>query len=379
MKKILFISVRNPYSGRYSGDVIRSLKILKLLKKKYDVNCVYLKKKEESNIEDKNDLAFKHPNFLLKIIYCFLSLIRIEPVHFGLFYSSEMKNYLENHASQYDYLFFYHIRSSQFLPKDYNGKTILEMGDLYSYNYYQTYKYLSLLNPLKYIYYLESLLVKNTENTILKTFDRITLFSKNETKKINKNFKNKVFQIDESSEISMSRFSFSNKKNRILFVGNLGYLPNLLACKDFVYKVLPSLNKTMPDLKFSIIGEISSLNKFFFPRRKNVELLGIKKDIKKYVKSSFCGIANLQISTGVQGKVLTYMAHRLPVICSFKVAKNFGTSVINYKQNKDLIKIILDLRKNKHKSNNFSKRSFNYVKKFSWKRISLKYLKLLNF
>ena len=137
MKKILFISVRNPYSGRYSGDVIRSFKILKLLKKKYDVNCVYLKKKEESNIEDKNDLAFKHPNFLLKIIYCFLSLIRIEPVHFGLFYSSEMKNYLENHASQYDYLFFYHIRSSQFLPKDYNGKTILEMGDLYSYNYYQ--------------------------------------------------------------------------------------------------------------------------------------------------------------------------------------------------------------------------------------------------
>ena len=26
MKKILFITTRNPYSGRYSGDVIRSLK-----------------------------------------------------------------------------------------------------------------------------------------------------------------------------------------------------------------------------------------------------------------------------------------------------------------------------------------------------------------
>ena len=118
MKKILFISVRNPYSGRYSGDVIRSLKILKLLKKKYDVNCVYLKKSEENNIEDKNDLAFKHPNFIFKIIYCFLSLIKIKPVHFGLFYSSEMKSYLDNNAFQYDYLFFYHIRSSQFLPKD---------------------------------------------------------------------------------------------------------------------------------------------------------------------------------------------------------------------------------------------------------------------
>ena len=33
MKKILFIATRNPFSGRYSGDVIRSLKIINLLKK----------------------------------------------------------------------------------------------------------------------------------------------------------------------------------------------------------------------------------------------------------------------------------------------------------------------------------------------------------
>ena len=44
MKKILFISPRNPYSGRYSGDVIRSLKIINLLKKKYHLDVVCLKK-----------------------------------------------------------------------------------------------------------------------------------------------------------------------------------------------------------------------------------------------------------------------------------------------------------------------------------------------
>ena len=46
-KKILFITTRNPYSGRYSGDVIRSLKIINLLKKKYLVNVVCLKKEKE--------------------------------------------------------------------------------------------------------------------------------------------------------------------------------------------------------------------------------------------------------------------------------------------------------------------------------------------
>ena len=31
MKKILFITTRNPYSGRFSGDVIGSLKIINFL------------------------------------------------------------------------------------------------------------------------------------------------------------------------------------------------------------------------------------------------------------------------------------------------------------------------------------------------------------
>ena len=41
MKKILFISTRDPYSGRYSGDVIGSNKIINVLNKKniLDVVC----------------------------------------------------------------------------------------------------------------------------------------------------------------------------------------------------------------------------------------------------------------------------------------------------------------------------------------------------
>ena len=59
-----------------------------------------------------------------------------------------MKQYLENSSNEYDYLFFYHIRSSQYLPKNFYGKTVLEMGDLYSKNYIQTFNNLSFLNPL---------------------------------------------------------------------------------------------------------------------------------------------------------------------------------------------------------------------------------------
>ena len=48
MKKILFISTRDPYSGRYSGDVIGSKKIIDILKKKNILDVVCLGEKNFS-------------------------------------------------------------------------------------------------------------------------------------------------------------------------------------------------------------------------------------------------------------------------------------------------------------------------------------------
>ena len=45
------------------------------------------------------------------------------------------------------------------------------MGDLYSENYLQTFRYLNILNPLKYIYFLESLIVKRIEEKIFSSLD----------------------------------------------------------------------------------------------------------------------------------------------------------------------------------------------------------------
>ena len=47
MKKILFISTRNPYSNRYSGDIIGSKKIINLLKKSNLLDVVSLGKKKD--------------------------------------------------------------------------------------------------------------------------------------------------------------------------------------------------------------------------------------------------------------------------------------------------------------------------------------------
>ena len=87
MKKILFISTRDPYSGRYSGDVIGSNKIINVLKKKNILDVVCLGKETFSQ---KNIFKFKKPFLLMRIFYVIKSLIFLQPLQFGLFFSKDM-------------------------------------------------------------------------------------------------------------------------------------------------------------------------------------------------------------------------------------------------------------------------------------------------
>ena len=377
MKKILFVSTRNPYSGRYSGDVIRSFKIINLLKKKYEVDVAYLGKKNNDIVKGVNLISFNQPNLFEKIFYCFISLLKFEPMQFGLFFSKSMKNYISENSQNYDLIFFLHIRSYPYLPKNYYGKTILDMGDLYSDNYLQTFKYLNILNPLKYIYFFESFVVKNVEKKIFSSFDKVLLFSKKEVKSINKIYQDKIFQVDESIEKLNSKVKFSTKKSNILFIGNLNYLPNILAVKDFAKNILPSLVKKNPNIKLCLIGNIKNIDKYLLSKNKNIIILGSQKNITKYVNKSFCGIANLSIATGVQVKVLTYMSYGLPVICSRQVALNFQNNTLVYKSKDDLVNKIIEFKNNKSFWNKFSKKSISFVKKFKWKKISLRYFQLI--
>ena len=192
-------------------------------------------------------------------------------------------------------------------------------------------------------------------------------------------FKNKIFAIDELVYTVNKKFLFSKKNFRILFIGNLSYLPNYLACRDFIRNILPRLREKSPNIKFSIIGNITRLNQILLSNKAGVEILGSQKNISKFIKNTICGIANLEIATGVQGKVLTYMSFGLPVICSNKVAKNFGSNVIKYDKNDELFEKITNLMVNKFKSNKLSKESIKYTKKLNLNNMKLNYLKLLKF
>ena len=154
-------------------------------------------------------------------------------------------------------------------------------------------------------------------------------------------------------------------------------MPNILAVKSFIKEILPKLTKELPDVQFEMIGEMNNFNKFFLSSIKNVNCWGKQKSLDKFIKGSFCGLANLEIATGMQGKVLSYMSFGLPVICSKKTANNFNNNVLSYRNEDELITMIKKLKNEKKLSNQISKNSLNFVNKFTWAKIQKEYLKLV--
>lgn len=382
MRKILFISTRNPFLNRFSGDVIRAKKFIIHLSKKNLVDVISL---NENNIKKKftniKYIGFKESNLLEKLYFIFTSLFKLQPMQNGYFYSKNLNDYVIKNKNKYDLILSQSFRTAQFVPNDFKKKKILDMGDLYSLNYKRTFQQLNITNPMKFIYFIESLLIRKYEKKCFKKFDKIFLFSKKEIDSVNRLFKKKIIKINFGIDQVTNKFKYSKKNYKIIFVGNIKYTPNRVACYEFVNKILPELNKNYPNIEFHIIGEISKLDNFFLSKKNNVKILGKQNKLDRYLINSICGMANLNISSGVQTKLLTYMSYGLPSVCSEQVANNFDKiknfKLTYFKNNQDIIKLIIRFLKNKKISQQSSRRSLIAAKFFLWNKIFYKLDKIL--
>jgi len=372
MQKILIVSSKNLLLQPFDGSQKRIYDISKFLSKnnKVDLLCIgnSFSKKKYSHLKHLNQLKVFQTNFFSKIVNVLFSIFKIEPMQNGYFFSKEIKSYVDENKDNYDVIIFHLIRTAQYLPNNYRGKAILEMTDLISSNYNQIISSTSFLNPIKYLYLAEYFLLKKYELNISTLFDKVIFVSKKELSS-SKLFieKNKVEVIGNTFEIKRKIFKFKKNNFRILFVGNINYLPNKMACYNFAKKVMPRLNKKYKNLQFDIVGKISALDKFFLSKSKNVKIHGPLHKLDVLIKESICGVCNLDIATGLQNKIFTYMSYGLPAIISEEcfpdnlLKKN--KDVLVYKNKKQFLNHIFKLIKSKSFSNKLSKNGFLAIKK----------------
>ena len=386
MNKILFITTRYPFPIT-GGDKLRAFDILKFLSKKNQIDLVCLgnenQKKDKNLVFCKNTKVFYLP-LLSKITNTIISFLKLEPLQNGYYLSSEMKNYINNIENKYDTIVCHLLRSSQYMPEKFKGKKVLEVTDLLSSNYRQTINQLSILNPLKYLYFVEKILVRRYEKNIFKKFKNIVFVSNKDSTKAKKSIshKNKIFTIGNAKNFDKRLYKYKKNNNKIIFIGNIKYLPNKLACKDFARNVLKKINFKYPKIEFHIIGDISLIDKLILKSYQNVIIHGKIKNLENVIKNSICGVCNVKVSTGFQNKVLSYMGFGIPSIMSTNAHINTkfkqNSEVLVFKNNEEFINKIFLLKENKSKANKLSINSITAVKKkYNMNKILSKYNKII--
>ena len=108
-------------------------------------------------------------------------------------------------------------------------------------------------------------------------------------------------------------------------------------------------------------------------KKPNVRILDKVDNLEPHLDKTICGLANLNISTGIQTKLLTYMSYGIPSVCSKQVSENFdaikNTKINFYKNDSEMIRLIIKLKENKNYALNSSKRALKNIGKLRWDKV----------
>lgn len=115
--------------------------------------------------------------------------------------------------------------------------------------------------------------------------------------------------------IDLEKFKYfgpSNKKNNIIFIGNMFYWPNLNAAELIIKKIIPAVHKKNPETFFYFIGK-APINLIKKQSKKNI-FTGKIENLNSILKNTTLALCPVYEGSGMKVKLLNYCAAGLPVI-----------------------------------------------------------------
>lgn len=156
----------------------------------------------------------------------------------------------------------------------------------------------------------------------------------------------------------------------VIFVGNMGYLPNQEAVQLIASEIAPKVQKIVNNAKFLIVGRTPT--KMELP---NVTFTGVVENVAELLALSDVAIAPLLHGSGTRLKILEYFSCSLPVVSTTVGVEGLGVengvhALIEDNIDEFAIKVT-KLLKNKALSTRLGKAARELVvNRYNWKRIA---------
>jgi glycosyltransferase involved in cell wall biosynthesis len=321
LAKILFITSRFPYPLN-KGDKLRVYYQLKYLAPGNDVHLVAIEEKaicqEEMDAVApfcKSILIFVLPLYK-RLFQLVLSPFKQFPLQVAFFYNSSIQKKIKKVVNEIkpDYIHCHLIRTTEYIKDIQHIPKSLDFMDAFGAGMEKREKAeKNWLKKLLFSYEKKQLYAY--ENKTFGFIDSFSIISMQDQKLIQSPRANEIKIIPNGVDFERFYPRNTDKRYDILFMGNLSYPPNIEAVLFLANEIMPLVKQMMPSIKLLIAG-IDPPKRIQQLQSANIDVIEKFDDISESIAISRIMLAPMQISIGLQNKILQAMAMKTPCIVS---------------------------------------------------------------
>ncbi len=387
MAKILFITSRFPYPLN-KGDKLRVYFQLKYLAEKNEVHLIAI---NETKVSDKHLDAISPfcksiHIFVLplhkRIIQLILSPFKKIPLQVAFFYHNGIKKKIERLADEIkpEHIHCHLIRTTEYVKDISKINKSLDFMDAFAKGMEKR----QVIEPnifKRILFTYEKNKLYKYEAKVFHFIDKFCIISNQDKNSIQSPRANEINIIPNGVDFESFYPKTLEKKYDILFMGNLGYPPNIDAIQFLANEIIPLVIKHKPNIKLLIAG-INAPKHIRKLHSKNIDIIENFEDISDSIAISKIMLAPMKISIGLQNKILQAMAMKTPCIVS-----TLSNNAINAPNKKAIIeantavefsKEIMELLNNEKKALEIGQEGYKFVKEnYSWEKQNDLFTKLI--
>jgi sugar transferase (PEP-CTERM/EpsH1 system associated) len=373
--KLFVILSRVPYPLE-KGDKLRAFNQIKQLSKTHQIILFAL---NDSVLDDRAMAELKKYCVAISIvkfskITIFFNLLRAFfnglPMQVGYFYFYKAQRKIDEMIKKHtpDHIYCQLIRTSEYVKKYPTIPKTLDYMDVFSKGmerrkqtdafYMKPFLMMEYRRLLRY------------ERNVFALFNNKIIISEQDKNLIPHLNKQDIVVVPNGVDTSYFKPLQHKKEFELLFNGNMNYPPNIESVEYLVEKVMPHVWNKLPATRLLISGATPNAKVLDLASDK-VIVSGWVDDIRMNFAKSKVLVAPMQISIGLQNKLLEAMAMQIPCITS-----SLANNALGAKKNDQILvadtpeqyaRHIIDLLQNEDKAKQIGMSGYQFVlNKFNW-------------
>lgn len=375
--KIAVILSRVPYPLE-KGDKLRAYNQIKELSKKHKIVLFALNDAEldPKALDELKKYCVSITIFPLSKLTIYWNMVKAfftgKPLQVGYFTSAKALDRLKQviEKQQPDHLYFQLVRTAEYAKAFPKYSKTLDYMDVFSKGMER--RKLTSNVFLRPFFAMEQQRLLKYEAAVFDLFKNKSIISAQDRASIDHPERDKIKVIPNGVDLQFFKPVEGEKKYDIIFNGNMSYPPNIESATFLVEQVMPLVWKQRPQTKVLISGASPDKSVLALASDK-VVVSGWVDDIRQNFAKSRILVAPMNLSIGLQNKLLEAMAMRMPCVTS-TLANNAlkatpGKEIKVADAPKDYAKAVLELLENPTHANELALAGYNFVlKNYNWEQ-----------